>query len=92
MDVANSLPDPGALEGARRATGDARPIGGPSKVTDSEVVPLARRPHLSKNGQVALRASCDFNMLGTKLAIPVRIHRYMGSRCVLSCQYMPTLK
>jgi transposase-like protein len=49
MDAANSLPDPGALEGARRATGDAPGSAAPAKprVTDSEVVPRARRRHLS---------------------------------------------
>jgi transposase-like protein len=49
MDAANSLPDPGALEGARRATGDAPGSAAPAKppVTDSEVVPRARRRHFS---------------------------------------------
>lgn len=45
MDAANSLPDPGALEGARRATGDASGSAAPRRAagTDSEVVPRARR-------------------------------------------------
>jgi len=49
MDAANSLPDPGALEGARRAIGNApgsaAPTRGPG--TDSEVVAHARRRQFS---------------------------------------------
>lgn len=49
MDAANSLPDPGALEGARRATGDAPGSAAPTRApgTDSEVVPRARRRQFS---------------------------------------------
>ena len=49
MDAANSLPDPGALEGARRATGDASGSAAPMRAagTDSEVVPRARRRQFS---------------------------------------------
>jgi transposase len=49
MDAANSLPDPGALEGARRATGDAPGSAAPMRAvgTDSEVVPRARRRQFS---------------------------------------------
>jgi len=45
MDAANSLPDSTALEGARRATGDAIESAAPTKrpAADMEVVPRARR-------------------------------------------------
>src|SRR5438445_7868161 len=49
MDAANSFPDPGALEGARRATEDAPGSAAPTRApdTDSEVVPRARRRQFS---------------------------------------------
>ena len=45
MDAANSLPDTGVSQGARRATGDAPVSAAPLQPpgTDSQVVPLARR-------------------------------------------------
>ena len=49
MRAENSSSDPGALQGARRATGDAPGSAAPMKppVSDSEVVPHARRRHFS---------------------------------------------
>ncbi len=49
MHAVNSSSDSGALQGARRATGDAPESAAPAKspVTDSEVVPRARRRHFS---------------------------------------------
>lgn len=49
MHAVNSSTDSGALQGARRATGDAPESAAPAKppVTDSEVVPRARRRHFS---------------------------------------------
>jgi len=49
MHAVNSSSDSGALQGARRATGDAPESAAPAKphVTDSEVVPRARRRQFS---------------------------------------------
>lgn len=49
MDAANSLPDWAALQGARRATGDEAQSAAPVKPSgaDTQVVPRARRRHLS---------------------------------------------
>jgi len=49
MDAANSLLDPAASQGARRATEDAVGSAAPAKRsgTDMEVVPCARRRHFS---------------------------------------------
>jgi transposase-like protein len=49
MDAANSLPDSSALQGARRATGDALESAEPTKrpAADMEVVPRARRRHFT---------------------------------------------
>ena len=49
MHAVHAFPDPGASQGARRATGVAPGSAAPSAppVTDSEVVPHARRRHFS---------------------------------------------
>ena len=49
MHAVNSSSDSGALQGARRATEDVPESAAPAKphVTDSEVVPRARRRHFS---------------------------------------------
>ena len=49
MDAANSLPDPAASQGARRATGDAAGSAAPSGWPDAhmEVVARAKRRHFS---------------------------------------------
>jgi transposase-like protein len=49
MDAPKSLPDSTALQGARRATGDAVESAAPTKrsAADMEVVPRARRRHFT---------------------------------------------
>ena len=49
VDAVSRLPDPGASEGARRATGDAPGSAAPTRApgADSEVVPRARRRQFS---------------------------------------------
>lgn len=61
MDAANSLPDPGALEGARRATGDAPGSAAPMRAagTDSEVVPRARRRQFSNADKRRILEAAD---------------------------------
>ena len=61
MHAVNSSSDSGALEGARRATEDAPESAAPATrpVTDSEVVPRARRRHLSNADKRRILEACD---------------------------------
>src|SRR3954470_6486008 len=61
MHAVNSSSDSGALQGARRATGDAPESAAPAKphVTDSEVVPRARRRHFSNADKRRILEAAD---------------------------------
>jgi transposase len=61
MDAANSLPDAGALQGARRATGDAPASAVPLRPqgADVEVVPRARRRIFSNADKRRILAAAD---------------------------------
>jgi transposase-like protein len=61
MHAVNSSSDSGALEGARRATEDAPESAAPATrpVTDSEVVPRARRRHLSNADKRRILEAAD---------------------------------
>jgi transposase-like protein len=61
MDAANSLPDPTASQGARRASADAAGSAVPPKPSsaDMEVVPRARRRHFSNADKRRILAAAD---------------------------------
>jgi len=61
MDAANSLPDSSALEGARRATGDALESAAPTKrpAADMEVVPRARRRRFTNTDKRRILEAAD---------------------------------
>lgn len=58
MHAVHSLPDPGALQGARSATEDAPGSAAPAD-TNSEVVPHARRRHFSNADKRRILAAAD---------------------------------
>ena len=61
MDAAKSLPELPALQGARRATGDAGNSAAPAapRDADSEVVPRARRRHFSNADKRRILQAAD---------------------------------
>ena len=61
MHAVHSLPDPGASQGARRATEDAPGSAAPAVPadTDSEVVPRARRRHFSNADKRRILEAAD---------------------------------
>ena len=61
MDAAKSLPDLAALQGARRATGDAAKSAPPDapRDADSEVVPRARRRHFTNADKRRILQAAD---------------------------------
>ena len=61
MEAAKSLPDVPALQGARRATGDAGTSAAPAEArdTDTEVVPRARRRSFTKADKRRILQAAD---------------------------------
>lgn len=61
MDGAKSLPDSPALQGARRATGDAGESAAPAgpRGADTEVVPRARRRHFTNADKRRILEAAD---------------------------------
>lgn len=61
MDAAKSLPDSPALQGARRATGDAGESAAPAgpRDADTEVVPRARRRHFTNADKRRILEAAD---------------------------------
>ena len=61
MEAAKSLPDLAALQGARRATGEAAKSAAPaeSRQGDCEVVPRARRRHLTNADKRRILQAAD---------------------------------
>jgi transposase-like protein len=61
MHAVHSLPDPGASQGARRATEDAPGSAAPTvpSAADTEVVPRARRRHFSNADKRRILAAAD---------------------------------
>lgn len=61
MDAAKSLPDSAALQGARRATGDAGESAAPTTrhAADMEVVPRARRRHFTNADKRRILQAAD---------------------------------